>query len=136
MQKRTLIIHLVAVPLLVAVSFWGGMQYAGSQAPARGSFGAAAYAGRGGMRAGNAAFAAGVIMAADPASLTLGLQNGNSEIVYLATSTQILKSASGTAADLIQGANVVVTGTPNQGGSMTAQSIQIRPSGTQRPELQ
>jgi hypothetical protein len=116
-------------------AFYGGMSYAGSQAPAagtRGQFaaGGAGFAGRtGGTRTG-AGFTAGQIVSAGNGSISIQQQNGSStEIVLLSPTTQILKSTAGTASDLTQGESVTVTGTSNSDGSLTATAIQIRPAG-------
>lgn len=52
-----------------------------------------------------------------------------------------MKSASGSAADVAVGSSIVVTGSKNSDGSVTAQSIQIRPdmpapAGSQQPQQQ
>ncbi len=76
-------------------------------------------------------FVDGQIIAMDATSLTLQLRNGNSQIVFYATSTPILKLASGSVADLAAQKEVTVTGTQNPDGSVTAQSIQVRLQGMQ-----
>ena len=74
-------------------------------------------------------FVDGQIIAMDATSLTLQLRNGNSQIVFYSTSTPILKMTSGTVSDLAEQKEVVVTGTQNPDGSVTAQSIQLRSQG-------
>ena len=59
-------------------------------------------------------------------SLTITLPNGGSEIVFYATTTPIMKSVEASSSDLVSGQNVVVVGTANADGSVTADSIQLR----------
>jgi hypothetical protein len=53
------------------------------------------------------------------------MQDGSTKIVLVSATTQITKSATGTQADLKTGENVVVTGTPNSDGSLTATNVQL-----------
>lgn len=124
-----LIIGLIAL----VVGFYGGMKYNQKQISNNNdSFGASRVGmmalGRGGARAGGS-FANGTILSKDATSLTLQLRAGGSQIVFLTTNTPVLKTASGSLADLIVGENVNITGSANSDGSLTASSIQIRPAG-------
>ena len=108
-----------------AAGFYGGMLYgqnnrAGFNANAnimmqRGS----------GMQQGGVA--GGEIIKKDDNSLTIKLNNGSSQIILFSGTTKVMKSADGSAADLVVGGQVTITGSKNQDGSITAQSIQIRP---------
>jgi predicted ribosome-associated RNA-binding protein Tma20 len=83
--------------------------------------------GQGGARLAGAV--AGEIVAKDDTSITIKLRDGGSRIVFTASSTTVGKMSVGTLADLANGANVMVMGTPNGDGSLTAGSIQVRPAG-------
>lgn len=136
----------VFIALLVLVgggSFYGGMKYSDSKTvsafAARGGAGNLrngnfAAGGTGGMTRGAGAgvnarggFANGEILSKDSSSLTIKLTNGGSQIVFFSTSTQIMKSSAGTVDDLQTGENIIVNGSANSDGSVTAQSIQLRP---------
>jgi hypothetical protein len=84
----------------------------------RGSF-----AGRAGAGGG---FVAGQIVSADAQSVTVQLANGNSEVVFYSSSTQIIKPQPATVAALTSGTRVLVGGTANSDGSVTASTIQIQ----------
>lgn len=136
----------LVVPLLICVvvfgglGFYGGMTYQKQQTPAtvgnlrgasgpgnlRNGAGGGNFAGRGGAGMNGAN---GEIVQKDATSITLKLTEGGSKNVFYATSTRVAKTSEGTMNDLSVGTNVLVTGTANPDGSVTATSIQIRPAG-------
>ena len=75
----------------------------------------------------------GEIIAKDASSITVKLRgtqsdgSAGSKIIFLSDSTQVTKSAQGSTTDLSIGTQVSVFGTTNTDGSVSAQSVQIRP---------
>ena len=141
---------IIAVVIVGAGAFYGGIKYDAStslqanvmQAGTQGLSGANGFPGAGGQNAagrtgGNAAFARrgaqggnmvnGEILSSDDKSITVKIPTGGSKIVFFAGSTKIMKSVDVAATDLTTGENVMVTGTQNTDGSVTATMIQIRP---------
>lgn len=85
--------------------------------------------GQGGVRGGNVGgLTAGQVIVKDATSVTVKMRDGSSKIVLTSGSTQVLKSDSGTLSDVVVGQEVTITGSANPDGSLTAQSIQIRPA--------
>ncbi len=130
---KTHFIVIIGVVALLA-GFFGGIEYAKSTQPAvdqnaalagRGPGGAGARAGRGGQGMGG--FTTGKIIAQDATSITVQLRDGSSKIVLIAGSTEYSKMVAGTIADMVIGKQVSVSGTANSDGSITAQTIQLRP---------
>lgn len=151
MKIQSIIVSCIVVLLLFGGAFYGGMRYdrvknplpsggfanmanlSSEERQARAQqFGANANgAGRQrGAQAGGGGFASGEIITKDDQSVTLKLSDGGSKIIFFADSTQISKSATGAREDLTVGSNLTVSGSANQDGSLTAQSIQIRPAGS------
>lgn len=130
MDKK--IIGIVLALIIVgAGSFYGGMKYAASKMPVRGNFAGGQFPrtgadARGGFMA-NGGFVAGEILSKDANGITLKLRDGGSKIVLMSDSTQILKSDEGLKDDLVVGGEVTITGKANTDGSINAMSVQIRP---------
>ena len=111
--------------------FYGGMLYGKgqNQTPANRA-GGAAYAGTrtGGAGGGFGSATIGQILSKDNTSITVSIRAGGSKIIFLDNTTPITKQANGAMSDLAVGTNVSVVGTTNTDGSISAQSIQIRPN--------
>ena len=128
-------ISLIIIAVLIAsLSFFSGMKYAQSKSGVNQRFqgmqgagtqgGAQGQRRTGGMRGG---FVSGEILSVDSKGITIKLPSGGSQIILLSSSTSIMKSTPGSQSDLIVGSNIMITGSANQDGSLTASSVQIRP---------
>lgn len=138
LSKKTLSVIAAAAVAVAAIFFLAGFA-AGKHRPVKSQatgFGPAGGmmrgqgmtgAANGGMRgrAGNGA--TGTVLSSDATSITLSTQGEGSKTVLISPSTVILKSAAGTREDLSNGSNVIVTGTPNADGSISAASVSVRP---------
>lgn len=128
-----MVIWAIITVVVAGGSFYVGSAHGQSVAKAattamRGQF--AGGAGRpGGNRFGSGAgLVAGDVLSKDDTSLTVKMRDGSSKIVLYSGTTQVWKSVAGSAADVGVGATVTVQGMQNPDGSVTAQSIQIRPA--------
>lgn len=144
--KKLLPILILAIIVVGGLAFYGGMKYGQKNAnggtsnlanltPEQQQQRFAQMAGSGsGRRVGQGGgVASGEIIAKDDKSVTIKLQSGGSQIVFLSSTTQVGKFVTGSAGDLIIGENVMANGSANTDGSITAQSIQIRPVPTATP---
>ena len=133
MKTNTIIVFIIIAVLIGAGAFYGGMVYGKSQNGSAFNSGRfQGFNGNGaqrGVRPGaNGGLVSGQILSQDDKSVTLKLLDGGSKIIFFSDSTQITKSATGAVTDLTTGKNLMVTGTTNTDGSITAQTIQIRPA--------
>jgi len=133
-MKKFLPLILIVIIGVGIGAFYSGMKYAESKALSdrqqrmqqfSTNFGGF-HLGPGSSQRGGSGFVVGEIIAKDDKSVTVKLQNGGSKIVFLSNSTEITKSAAGTLSDLEVGKSVIVNGTANSDGSITAQTIQLR----------
>lgn len=69
----------------------------------------------------------GSILILDDSSMTVRLTDGSTKLVLFSDSTKYANNQTGVRGDLVQGLNVVVFGTPNSDGSVTATDIQLNP---------
>jgi hypothetical protein len=126
MKNNAVVITILVAVIVGALGFFGGMQYQKMQRGA-GRFGAAGgFGGRAGGANGTRPVV-GQISSMDSNSVTVKLPDGSSKIVILSTSTAINKQATGSKSDLKNGENILVIGTSNSDGSITAQNIQLNP---------
>lgn len=131
---------LVAVAVVVVVgggAFYGGMKYAQGKAVSNrqqmfGQTGANISGGFTGGRGGQGAIGGGLvsgdIIFKDNQSITVKMRDGSSKIVFFSDATEISKFVAGASADLGVGKTVSVMGKTNSDGSITATSVQLRPS--------
>ncbi len=71
----------------------------------------------------------GEIIKKEEGSLVIKLKDGGSKIILFSQDVPIMRMASSTVDQLQSGVNIMVTGTQNEDGSFSAESIQIRPAG-------
>lgn len=134
MKNNIIVSILVTLVVSGGVGFYAGMKYTSSSSISAGAEGGQFQRGGGQGRGGRAAggMTSGEILSRDSTSLTIQMRDGGSRIVFLSNNTQVLKAAPGTTTDLMSGEQITAIGGGNADGSMTAQTIQIRPklSGT------
>lgn len=139
-MKKTLPIFIVVVLIVAGGSFFAGTKYGQSKGLAPRNFsdfgvmragqgqqndqqtGAVRMGGRG-----NNGFLSGEIISKDDTSITVKLPDSGSKIIFLSEKTSITKSTDGDSLDLETGKTVMINGTTNSDGSLTATNIQIRP---------
>jgi hypothetical protein len=85
-----------------------------------------------GARAGggqNGGFVNGELLKKDATSLSVKQRDGSTKLILVTSSTKALKMTEGTIGDINVGQQVMVTGSTNSDGSITAQTVQVRPEG-------
>ena len=131
-MKKILPIMIILIIIVGAVAFYGGMKYAASRrsslsAVQRQQFGQIGQNGAFANRQNGASAVNGQIVSKNDQNMTVQLRDGSSKIVFYSGSTEVSKFVAGTASDLVAGDTVMISGTTNSDGSLTAQSVQIRP---------
>lgn len=119
----------IAIVALGGGFFWG--KASGTASRAAGFAGAYSSSTRrtAGVAAGGG-LVTGQIATIESSSITLQLANGNSEVVFYSTSTPVSEPTMVSVNTLKVGTTIMVAGTSNSDGSLTAQTIQVRPAGT------
>jgi hypothetical protein len=144
MKNTKVIIPIILVLVGLGAGFFGGYQYRNYRlTQTRASFttgGAGSAGGSGnfqrftgtrtgtgaGARAGGGAVT-GSILSIDTNSMTVKMADGSTKIVILSGSTTYSNTAAASQSDITTGSNVMVLGTSNSDGSVTATNVQINP---------
>lgn len=141
MKNTKVLVPIILVLVGLGAGFFGGYQYRNYRlTQVRGGFvggptgaaGAQRFTGTRGTGTGaNAAFRGGAvngsILSVDANSMTVKMSDGSTKIVLLSGSTTYANTVSAQLTDLKVGGTVLVTGTPNSDGSVTATQVQINP---------
>ena len=127
MNNMKILITLVAIAIVVGGgAFYGGIKYSESiRQGLRSGMGGGQSGQFGNRNGGN--FISGEIISKDDKSVTIKLRDNGSKIVFYSDTTEISKFVDGNSNDLEISKNISVNGETSQDGSVTAQSIQIRP---------
>jgi hypothetical protein len=75
-------------------------------------------------------FLSGTVAKQDSGSITVNTRDGSSHVVLLTPDTTVSKSVNGALTDIATGSEVIVSGTTNSDGSVSASLIQLRPAGS------
>lgn len=121
-------IAVIASIVIAGGAFFAGMQYQKGQRGNFGQFGANGQRGMG-MRTGNMNNfrpVTGEIISADDKTITVKIPDGSSKIVLFSDSTMISEATSSTKQSLQTGKKVMIFGSSNSDGSVTAQNIQLK----------
>ena len=136
MKKEHLALYVVITLVLMAGSYFVGTKHAASSQQMRGGFAGGMMGGAGNRLRMGGGFVTGEVTAKDENTVTVKMRDGSSRIVLYSGTTQVMKSTSGAMDDVAVGSQVMVQGASNSDGSVTAQSIQIRPSMPQQAPTQ
>jgi hypothetical protein len=125
-SNNSMLTTVIVAVLVGALAFFGGMQYQKSRGRALGN-GVFGQGGQFGRRAGANGLRPtnGQIVSSDDKSVTVKMPDGSTKIVLITDKTVINKASTGTKDDLKNGETVVVFGTANSDGSVSAQNIAI-----------
>jgi len=131
MEKKYKKFLLFAATAIVSaiIFFYGGMKY-GEQNTAGGrqQLQQTRSQRSGGFQQGGG-FVTGQVLSKDEQSITVKTRDGSSRIVLYSNSTSVNKPVPGSINDIYPGTEVMVGGTQNSDGSVTAQTIQVRQNG-------
>jgi hypothetical protein len=146
-MKKNIIIGVAVVALIGAGCFYGGLTYGKGGKPGVNNFGKGDFAnlteseraerfaqmgngvnpiGQRTNRIGGADMIGGEIISIDDVSITVKLPDNGSKIIYISASTKVSKMIEGNLEDLASGTSIMINGTTDSDGNITAETIQIR----------
>lgn len=132
---------IIAVFIIGAVSFYGGIRYGvNNNIKQQSAIGQGNYQ-QGERQRGtgfgqNGGAVSGSIISKDDKSITVQTRDGGSKIIFVSSSTEVMESVQGTSNDLFEGQQITAIGNINSDGSITGQTIQIRPTQAYVPRVQ
>ncbi len=130
MTKQTFIITILVAAVVGSVGFLGGVNYQksqrGSREPGQLTNGQARQGGApNGLRQGIVRPVSGEITAVEGETLTVKSPDGSSKIIIVSEATTITKSSEASSADLQVGEEVMIMGSEDAQGTVTAQNISL-----------
>lgn len=142
MKNKKIIVSVGVCVVIAVVSFFGGVSYGkgksnvNSFADRQGSFNQSGTNSQVGRMMGSntrgvnngGGFTSGEVISMDATSMTIKLRDGGSKIVLFSPASKVEKTVDGAISDVTLGKSVMVTGTTNPDGSVSAISIQMRPT--------
>lgn len=132
MNKTIVLTAVIALVVGLGIGYEGAglLHPAAATQTARGNFtGTSSFARTGGLGStAGAGLLSGTVATKDSGSITLDTRDGSSHVILVTPDTTISKSVSGTEDDVSVGSTVIVSGTTNSDGSVSASSIQLRPA--------
>lgn len=131
--KKSILGAVVLAVLLMICCYYLGYQNGKSSVTPSGQF---AGAGAKFARNNSVGMVNGSVLSMDNSSITVKMRDGSTKIVLYSPSTLVLKSTTGTTSDVSTGSQVMVQGKTNSDGSVTANTIQIRPDMSQTQGMQ
>lgn len=138
MKSQHIIFIILVCLAITGGAFYGGLQYAKANVKpgqanqlvrmqGQGMRGGQGMPGGVGANRNMGGFTVGEVLSKDANSLVIKLSDGGSKIVFFSASTTVSKMADGSMEDVVQGTNIMITGSSNQDGSVTAKTLQLRP---------
>ncbi len=124
-MNKQIIIFIIVLLVVAGCSFYGGMLYKGSRTSQR-AIGQGTR--NGGQFANGNSFVTGDIISKDNQSITIKTRDGSSRIIFYSDTTEVGKFITGSSSDIEIGKSVMINGKTGSDGSITAQSIQIKPA--------
>jgi len=137
--NKTMVIAALLIVIALGGGFVAGMQFQKGRAllTRNGSYATFRQNGQTRMRFGqngqNFRPVRGQVLSIDASGLTVKLSDGSSRIVVVSGTTTFVKSASAAQSDVKTGDTVMVVGTQNSDGSITALDVQINPPALNGP---
>lgn len=135
-NQKLVITGVIALVVGIGIGYFGSTSLGATKSPTR--MGNAAFTTRGAMMGGNFAgrngamggLLTGTVASKDAGSLTIDTRDGSSHVVLVTPNTAVSKSVNGSLTDVASGSTVIVSGSTNSDGSISANLIQLRPAMT------
>jgi len=134
MKNKKIVLSISVCLIIGLLSFWGGTVFSNSKKPvnqfanrqgdfSQNSGGKINQGVRGGM---GGELISGEVLSIDTESITLKLRDGGSKIIFFSPTTKIEKTTEGIASDVVIGKTIMINGTSNSDGSVSAALIQFK----------
>jgi hypothetical protein len=112
---------IITAVIFSGLGYYAGMKKSSSDSPRQFQGGQRASRGFGG-----GGVTQGEVISFDNQMLTLKGRDGGSKVIVVTDTTKVLKSVTGVKSDVKTGSSVVIMGTQNSDGSITAETLQLR----------